>query len=193
MTRGLPQDGQRVPVLNWVVQSRQRLGIGGQIPQGTLSEYKSTDPMAMTDAHQNFAGATLALFVGDKLVLLHRDDKPGLLWPGYWDMPGGGREGAETPLDTALRETFEEFTLRIPPSFVHWGRAYTDSIGRTVWFFVGWIPGSSQSDIRLGDEGQGWALMSEPEFLSHPKAVPQFKARLLDYQRGVAPSANFKC
>ena len=64
-------------------------------------------------------GAKLALFVGARLLVLHRDDRPGLLWPGFWDLPGGGREGAESPLDCALRETREEFGLRWNEKWVY--------------------------------------------------------------------------
>jgi len=50
----------------------------------------------------------MALFLGDRLVTLLRDDKPGLAWAGMWDLPGGGREGDEGPLACACRETREE-------------------------------------------------------------------------------------
>ena len=134
--------------------------------------------------HQSFIGAKLALLVGNRILCLHRDDKPGLLWPGYWDLPGGGREGTESPLQTALRETQEEFTLTVPVSHIRWGRAYTASVGIASWFFVGWMPASIKPKIVLGDEGQGWDLMTVAQFLDHEKAVPQFKTRLQDYLAG---------
>jgi len=135
-------------------------------------------------------GAKMALFVGPALLVLHRDDRPGLLWPGYWDLPGGGREAGETPIQTALRETHEEFALTVPPAQVRWGRAYTNSVGGSVWFFVGWMPDAARHDVCLGEEGQGWALMQVSKFLTHPKAVPQFKTRLTDYLNGVAPEPD---
>lgn len=130
-------------------------------------------------------GSKLALFVGAELLVLQRDDTPGLLWPGYWDLAGGGREGGETPLGCALRELREEFGLRIPASSVTWGRAYTNTIGRSVWFFVGAVPSSARADIQFGNEGQGWDLMPVPAFLAHDRAVPQFQQRLKDYLSGV--------
>ncbi len=45
-----------------------------------------------------FGGAKLALYLGDALAVLLRDATPDLIWAGYWDLPGGGREGSETPL-----------------------------------------------------------------------------------------------
>lgn len=137
--------------------------------------------------HRDFMGAKMALFVGGALLVLQRDDRPGLLWPGYWDLPGGGREGRETPVETILRETHEEFGLRVPVAQIRWARAATNSIGRTVWFFVGHLPSSAEEQVRFGEEGQGWALMSPEVYRAHPKAVPQFQQRLGDYLRGVAP------
>lgn len=136
-------------------------------------------------AHHDFIGAKLALFVGDRLLCLHRDDRPGLLWRGFWDLPGGGREAGESPLGTALRETSEEFGLTMGPAQVRWGRPYVSSIGRWTWFFVGWLPAEAELDIVFGNEGQGWTLMPVADFLTHEKVVPQFQTRLKDYRRGV--------
>lgn len=138
----------------------------------------------MRERHE-FMGAKLALFLGPRLLVLRRDDRPGLLWPGYWDLPGGGREGEEGPLDCALRETREEFGLEVPAAQVRWARAYTNSIGRTVWFLAGAMPEAAARQVRLGEEGQGWDLFAPEEFLGHDKAVPPFKARLRDYLGGV--------
>lgn len=141
----------------------------------------------MSYLHRDFMGAKMALFVGAKLLVLQRDDRPGLVWPGFWDVPGGGREPAESPVQTVLRETHEEFGLIVAPAQIAWGRAYTNSIGRTVWFFVGALPARAEAGICFGSEGTGWALMGEQDFMAHPKAVPQFKHRLQDMRRGIAP------
>ena len=135
---------------------------------------------------QRVIGAKLALFVGDKLATLQRDDTPGLLWAGHWDLPGGGIEPGETPLDCALRETHEELALTVPPSAVIWGRDYGSSSGHIAWFFAAHVPAVREAEIVLGDEGQAWALMSVESFLLHDKVVPQFKPRLGDYLAGVA-------
>ena len=131
-------------------------------------------------------GAKLALFVGDRLASLQRDDRPGLLWAGYWDLPGGGIEPGETPLQCVLRETHEELSLIISPGQVTWGRAYGTSSGDISWFFAAHVAAEVESRIVLGDEGQGWTLMSVDGFVAHPKVVPQFKPRLGDYLAGVA-------
>lgn len=44
-----------------------------------------------------FAGAKLALYLGDDLAVILRDETPGLTFAGHWDFPGGGsrrRRGA---------------------------------------------------------------------------------------------------
>lgn len=130
-------------------------------------------------------GAKLALFVGDRLATLLRDDKPGLLWPSHWDLPGGGWEAGETPLQCALRETQEELNLSIDPDVVRWGRDYGSSSGEISWFFAAHVPADTASQISLGNEGQAWDLMDVQTFLDHEWVVPQFKPRLRDYLAGV--------
>ena len=46
----------------------------------------------MTD----FVGAKVALLCGDRILTYQRDTRPGLPWPGLWDLPGGGREMSES-------------------------------------------------------------------------------------------------
>lgn len=41
----------------------------------------------------DFTGAKAALFCRASVLVCLRDEKPGLRWPGLWDLPGGGREG----------------------------------------------------------------------------------------------------
>ncbi|MGI5121509.1 NUDIX domain-containing protein [Marinactinospora thermotolerans] len=43
-----------------------------------------------------------------EILLQHRDDIPGICWPGHWTMPGGQQEPGETWEQTALREVREE-------------------------------------------------------------------------------------
>ena len=133
-------------------------------------------------------GAKLALFVGDRLAVLLRDDKPGLMWADHWDLPGGGHEPGETPLECALRETREELSLTLDPASIEWGRDYGTSSGDISWFFAAHVPPEIADRIVLGDEGQGWCLMEVAEFLAHETVVPQFKPRLRDYLAGAAGS-----
>ncbi len=126
---------------------------------------------------EGFDGAKLALFIGAKLAVILRDDIPGLPFAGYWDLPGGGREGDETPLECALRECREELGLAVPEGAVTWRQRFTED-GQVKWFFVAGLPDRAAQDVTFGDEGQRWTLMSSDAFLAHPKAVPAFQARL---------------
>lgn len=129
-----------------------------------------------------FEGAKLALFLGGRLVAILRDNVADLPYAGHWDLPGGGREGGETPLACVRRECFEELGLRIEPQDIVWARRFSSaSSGETVWFYVGHLPSSGANDIVFGDEGQGWQLMEVAEFLRHPKAIPAFQDRLRIY------------
>ena len=124
----------------------------------------------------DFTGAKTALFLGDKLLVILRDEKVDIPFPGHFDFPGGGREKGETPIDCALRETVEEVGLRLSKSDLVWSRQYDQS-----WFFVAQRPAQDVRLIRFGDEGQGWRLMHPRDYLANPLAIPNFVARLKDY------------
>jgi 8-oxo-dGTP diphosphatase len=57
------------------------------------------------------------LFVnGAGAVLLRlRDDRPGLPYPGSWDLLGGAVEAGETLPEAAIREVKEEIGIDCPP------------------------------------------------------------------------------
>jgi len=123
-----------------------------------------------------FTGAKLALFLGDQLLVIRRDLKPCIPFPGFWDFPGGGRERDETPEECVIRETFEEVGLTIANSDLIWSRQYNQS-----WFFAAILSETKVSSIRFGEEGECWALMTPQAYLDDPMAIPHFASRLQDY------------
>ncbi|MFN4202972.1 MAG: NUDIX hydrolase [Tabrizicola sp.] len=127
----------------------------------------------------DFTGAKAALFCGASVLTCLRDNRPDLRWPGFWDLPGGGREGAETPEDCLLRELWEEFGLRLTADRLVWRRVFPSMVeaGRKSFFFAGRLTRQEIGRIRFGDEGQGWELMPVATFLSHPKTVPEMQRR----------------
>ncbi len=128
----------------------------------------------------SFIGAKLALFLGEHLLVILRDDKPDIPFPGHWDFPGGGREEAESPEACVLRETAEEVGLRLDPADLTYARRYSRPAGDS-WFFAAHLPPERAQAIVFGDEGQGWDLMLPQTYLAHPRAVPNFCSRLQDY------------
>lgn len=127
-----------------------------------------------------FSGAKLALFIGEDLLVIRRDNNPAIPYPDHWDLPGGGREQDESPQTCALRETHEEVGLRLRPDQLVWARSYLRPRG-TVWFFAAHLPRQMAAQVRLGDEGQGWRLMSPQAYCAHPLAVPHFADQLRIY------------
>ena len=127
-----------------------------------------------------FHGAKAAIFVGDRLVTVLRDDIAGIEWPGWWDLPGGGREGDETPEETVLREIREEVALVIPPEALLWRRSFASAtkVGTQSWFFVARLSPHAEADIVLGDEGQEWRLVAVGDFLDNARAIPFLRERV---------------
>lgn len=135
--------------------------------------------------NQPFDGCKVALFIGDRLLTILRDDDPVIPWPNMWDLPGGGREGSETPFETLVREVQEEVGLILPEHAVEWQKRYPGiAIPNTfVWFFVARLPIGTESQIQFGNEGQEWRLQTIPEFTSQPNVIPSYEARLNDWQK----------
>ncbi|SDE71625.1 NUDIX domain-containing protein [Limimaricola pyoseonensis] len=132
---------------------------------------------------ESFDGAKAALFLGSRLLVIRRDDRPGISFPGALDFPGGGREGAETPDETLAREMREEVGLEMARAEMLWRRPFDSATGPgKVWFFVLRMGSEAESAIRFGDEGQGWSLMAPEAFLAAPDAVPALQARLRLWQ-----------
>lgn len=127
-----------------------------------------------------FTGAKLALFLGDDLLVIRRDDRPDIPWPGHLDLPGGGREAGESAADCVLRETREEVGLCVLPEQLVYARAYQRPHG-TVVFFAAHLPAAAVADVVFGDEGQGWQMMDPGAFAAHPEAVPHFREQVTAY------------
>jgi 8-oxo-dGTP diphosphatase len=147
----------------------------------------------MAEMESSFHGVKIALLLGDALLTYLRDDKPTIPWPAHWDLPGGGREGAETPTDCIIREIAEEFEFQLDPAQIIHMRKYPSAIGAAAHsvFMVGQVTAEQIAAIRFGSEGQRWQMMPVDSFLAHPSAVESLKHRLRDYlEDGVCPAAK---
>lgn len=49
----------------------------------------------------------------NQVLLILRDNKPGIPFPNMWDIPGGHVEQGENPVDTIKREMLEEIDLEL--------------------------------------------------------------------------------
>ncbi len=145
-------------------------------------------PVPCKEIDMDFHGAKLAILVGDHVVTLLRDDIPGLAFANRWDLPGGGREGGETPAQCVLREVHEELGLVLPETDLHHGFECTSDNG-SVWFFVSKQAEFDPSSVVFGDEGQGWKLAPIEWFLNDARAIPILVSRLRGFLEKGHPCA----
>lgn len=130
-----------------------------------------------------FSGCKIALLCDDKLLTILRDDKASIPYPNMWELPGGGREGEETPFECAQREVFEELSLKLEEAAIVWAKEYKGMLDpdKTSIFMVGTITQEEFASIVFGDEGQAYQMMDVSQFLADEKVIPQLKDRLRDY------------
>ena len=131
----------------------------------------------------DFTGCKIALLCGDSVLTILRDDKPSIPWPNMWELPGGGREGDESPFECAAREVYEELGIHLTEDCLLWSKVYPSMLfeGCQSIFMVGQISQDQFDNITFGDEGQAYKLMSIEEFLGSDKVVPQLQDRVRDY------------
>lgn len=136
--------------------------------------------LSVRSSEIEFSGAKVAVFLGSQLLVIRRDMKPDIPFPGYWDLPGGGRENGETPQECALRETYEEVGLVLQEEELVWS-AISQRPEGVSWFFVAHLPVGRTRDIRFGNEGQGWAIMRPEDYCRDAMAIPHFAEHLSTY------------
>ncbi|MFV0360452.1 NUDIX hydrolase [Tropicimonas sp.] len=130
-----------------------------------------------------FCGAKVAILYNGHVLSILRDDDARIPFPGQWDLPGGGREDGETPVECVIRETAEELSLHLSPTDITWQKRYTGTppASGISWFLVARPPVLDPAHIRLGNEGQMWRSLTIADFMSLENAVPHLKLRLADY------------
>lgn len=111
------------------------------------------------------------------MVVYQRDRA--VRWPGYWDFPGGGREGSECPFGCLAREVYEEFGLEISREHIQSETQVASMVhpAKTAWFYVLCLPDGAEKAIVFGNEGQRWALMAPRDVANMPNLVPALQAR----------------
>ncbi len=126
-----------------------------------------------------FNGSKGLVMFGDKMLVYRRDGNTQSS-PFCLDLPGGGREGAETPFDTFKRELKEEFDLDIQKEQVHSSYQFPSILfpGELSFFFVTKPMNYDIKDINFGSEGLEWMLMTPQEFLERTDAIPRQQDRV---------------
>lgn len=133
----------------------------------------------------DFNGAKGLIFLGEKILVYRRDIKT-KKWPGYLDMIGGGREGSESPFETFKREVKEEVGLDIEKDSIQFAcpfKSYDDPT-KISFFFVTKKLDYSSGDIKFGNEGSEWLMMTPEEFIKRPDGIDRQQNRVKDYMNG---------
>lgn len=135
------------------------------------------------EARFEFTGCKIALICEGQILTILRDDKETIPYPNMWDLPGGGREGNETPFECVAREVYEELNIQLSKADVIWFRLYPSMLdgNKKSVFLVGRLTQEQFESIIFGDEGQGYKLVSFEEFLTSDRVVPQLQERVRDY------------
>lgn len=121
------------------------------------------------------AGAHLLVHDRQNRVLLQlRDDIPGIAYPGWWSLFGGGVEGDESLRMAAVRELAEETGLLAEPgSLVPFGRTLSRwGESRLRLYVYRWAWDGTPATVRLG-EGAGFALLNAGQLDALP-IIPEF-------------------
>lgn len=121
------------------------------------------------------ASAALLVTPDGRYLLQHRDDLPGIFFPGFWGCFGGAVEPGETPEQAIRRELAEElaYTPRTVTPFATLGLDFSFA-GHGVLprhFFEVPIDPDDIGAMRQA-EGQGLALFAGSEILAKPGIVP---------------------
>lgn len=132
--------------------------------------------------HMSFHGVKIAILVNEKLIVFLRDNKPGLFNANMWDLPGGGRENNESPIECAIREIKEEFELILTEKDILWQKSFPaqKDPNRIAYFMVAEISEKRTENLTL-HEGQKWSFMNVEEFLSRDDVIPALKERFQNF------------
>ena len=139
--------------------------------------------MELLDKHLDFTGCKIALICDGRILTILRDDKPTIPWPNLWELPGGGREGDESPFECVAREVYEELSIQLLKDDIVWSWIYPSMLdeNKNSVFLVGKLTQEQFDSIVFGDEGQGYKLVRLEEFLASDRVVPQLQERVRDY------------
>lgn len=108
------------------------------------------------------AGAKALVIFDGKFVMVQRDNKPEILNPNKWNLPGGGIETGETPEEAVIRELKEEIDIA-PTAIKDMGTTTYSDGSAVVYRFAAQLNEEERGQVRLASEGQqlSWFTLSE--------------------------------
>jgi 8-oxo-dGTP diphosphatase len=132
-----------------------------------------------------FNGAKGLVFLGDKILVYRRDNKTSNS-PLCIDLPGGGREGDESPFDSFKREVTEEFGIDIEKDEIEFSCTIPSVMepNKKSYFIVAKTLRFKPEDIVFGNEGTEWMLMTPEEFIKRPDGIERQQKRVEKYLTG---------
>lgn len=122
--------------------------------------------------------STTNMFVmdGDKVLVIKRgeDEKD---FPGWYMLPGGKQEGDETPLQTAIRETFEETGIKVTNPKLRVLATHNHEYRGRMYLVYIFSATEFSGEIVQSDEGETmW--MALDRLMNDPKLYPDLKRHI---------------
>lgn len=129
-----------------------------------------------------FHGVKGLIRVADKIIAVRRDTKT-MKYQLQLDLPGGGREGHESPFETLRREIREILGIIIAPEDIIFSIRYEHNAGHShdTFFMVTKELPIDAHKIVFGEKGITHTLMTMHEFIERDDVVEKQKERIVHY------------
>jgi len=134
------------------------------------------------NTNQKFYGSKGIVYIGEKIIVIKRDNKTDI-YPLMFDLVGGGREEGESPFETFAREVQEEIGLQVDINDICYFKKHPrpSDLDQVSYFMVAKPKNLTEEDIVFGNEGLYFKLMTLEEFVYLPDAIPSQQMKAKEY------------
>jgi 8-oxo-dGTP diphosphatase len=134
----------------------------------------------------DFNGAKGFIFIGEN-ILVYRRDTNTKNYPLMLDLPGGGKEGDETPFETFTREVKEEFGIQVKRENVVYSKPHQSIIEpwKYSYFIIAKLPQDFENKIVFGDEGVEYLILTVKDYLRREDVIERHQVRLREYLESI--------
>ena len=134
------------------------------------------------EKNRNFHGVKGMVYLGDKILVYRRDGNTDS-FPFHIDLPGGGKEDAESPFDTFKRELKEEFGINISKEDINYSKQYMSIMdpNKESYFVVTRPLNLKISEIVFGNEGLGFLLIPPDEYVNLNDGIKRQQDKVAEY------------